>query len=67
MEATANNYEIIHTLNQGCSCITLRGRCNNQQHRCDIAWFHATNHLYHGFSELNCYTTSHFPFGCLTV
>jgi hypothetical protein len=29
--------------------ITLREPCNNQQPRCDIAWFHVINHLYHGF------------------
>jgi hypothetical protein len=29
--------------------ITLRQPCNNQRHRCDIAWLHVTNHLYHGF------------------
>ena len=23
--------------------------CNNQRPRCDIAWLHVTNHLYHGF------------------
>ena len=33
----------------GCNFITLRELCNNQQLRCDIAWLHVTNHLYHGF------------------
>ena len=32
-----------------CSFITLRVPCNNQRPRCDIAWRHATNYLYHGF------------------
>jgi len=27
--------------------ITLREPCNNQQPRCDIAWLHVANHLYH--------------------
>ena len=45
MQATAKNYEIIqrryeilHTLNLGCSFITLRGPYNNQAPRCDITW-----------------------------
>ena len=42
-------YEIVHTLNMDCSFITLREPCNNQRPRCDIAWLHITNHLYHGF------------------
>ena len=42
-------YEILHTLNLGCSFIVLRELCNNQRPRCDIAWLHVTNHLYHGF------------------
>jgi hypothetical protein len=37
-------YKILHTLNLGCSCITLRQPCNNQRPKSDIA-----NHLYHGF------------------
>ena len=57
MQATAKNfeitdadlYEILHTLNLDCSFITLREPCNNQRPRCDIAWLHVTNHLYHGF------------------
>ena len=39
---------MLHTLNLGCNCITLREPCNNQQTRCDIAWLHVTDHLYHG-------------------
>ena len=49
---TINNtprYEIGHPLNIGCSFVTLREPCNNQQPRCDITWLHFTNHLYHGF------------------
>ena len=49
---TMNNtcrYEILHTLNLGCTFITLREPCNNQRLRCDIAWLHVTNHIYHGF------------------
>ena len=42
-------YEILHTLNMHCSFITVREPCNSQRPRCDIAWFHVTNHLYHGF------------------
>jgi hypothetical protein len=42
-------YEILYTLNMGCSFITLREPCNNLGHRYDIAWLHATNHLYHDF------------------
>ena len=56
MQATAkellNNtcrYEILHVLNLGCSVITSREPCNNQQPRCDIVWPHVTNHLYHRF------------------
>ena len=30
------------------SFITLREPCNNQRPRCQIAWLHVTNHLYHG-------------------
>ena len=41
--------EILHTLNRGCSFITRRESFNNQLPRCDSAWLHATNHLYHGF------------------
>ena len=40
-------YQILHTLNLGCCFITLREPCNNQRPRCDIAWLHVTNHLYH--------------------
>ena len=39
---TINNtrrYEIGHTLNIGCSFVTLREPCNNQRPRCDIACF----------------------------
>jgi len=35
---------MLHTLNMGCSFITLRQECNNQRPRCDIAWLHVTNH-----------------------
>ena len=41
----------IAQLNLGCCFIILREPCNNQRVRCDIAWFHVTNHLYHGFSN----------------
>ena len=41
-----HRYEILHTLNLGCSFITLRELCNNQRHRCDIAWLRVTNHLH---------------------
>jgi hypothetical protein len=44
-------YERLHTLNLGCSFITLREPCNNQWPRCDIAWLHVTNHLYQGFQS----------------
>jgi hypothetical protein len=40
--------DIAH-LKSGCNFIALRDLCNNQQPRCDIAWLHVTNHLYHGF------------------
>ena len=43
----------MHTLNLGCSFITLRKSCNNQRPRCNIAWLHVTNYLYHGFPELD--------------
>ena len=43
-----HRYEILHTLNLGCYFITLKEPCNNQRPRCDIAWLHITNHLYHG-------------------
>jgi len=36
-------------LNLGCSFITLWETCFNHRPRCDIAWLHVTNHLYHGF------------------
>ena len=42
-------YEILHTLNMGSSFVTLRQPCNNLGPRCDIAWLHVTNHLYHDF------------------
>ena len=38
-----------YSLSLGCSSISLRELCNNQQPRCDIAWLHATNYLYHVF------------------
>ena len=47
-----HKYEILYTLNLGCSFITLRELCNNQRPRCDIAWLHVTNQLYHSFPEL---------------
>jgi hypothetical protein len=34
-------YKILHTLNLGCSFITFREACNDQRHRCDIAWFNS--------------------------
>ena len=39
---------MLHTLNMGCSFITLRQQCNNQRPRCDNAWLHVT-----WFSGLN--------------
>jgi len=42
-------YEILHTLNLGCSFITLRELYNYQRPRHDFAWLHVTNYLYHGF------------------
>ena len=42
-------YEILHSLNLGCSFITLREPCNNQRSICAIAWLYVTNHLHHGF------------------
>ena len=33
----------MHILNLGCSCITLRELCINQQPRCDIAGLHVSN------------------------
>jgi hypothetical protein len=51
MYATAkelySRYKILHTLNLGCSFITLKKQCKNQLSRSDIAWLHVTNHLYH--------------------
>ena len=44
-----HRYEILHTLNLDCSFITVTEPCINQRSRCDIAWLHVTNHLYHGF------------------
>ena len=51
MYATAKNYEIIHadTRYLRCSFITPRESCNNQRHRCVIAWLHDTNYLNRGF------------------
>ena len=55
MSATVKNYGI--QLSRYCtlsiwavvlSFITLREPCNNQRPRCEIAWLHVTNHLYHG-------------------
>jgi hypothetical protein len=48
-------YEILHTLNLGCSFITIREPCNNQRLRCDIEWLHVANHLYHVHVMLMCY------------
>ena len=42
----------MHTLNLGCSFITLRDTYNNQRPRCKIAWLHYANH---------------FTFDCLTL
>jgi hypothetical protein len=42
----------VHVVDIQVQCIrsaTLREPCNNQRPRCDIAWLHATNHIYHGF------------------
>ena len=39
-ESKTHRYEILHTLNLGCSFITLREQCNNQRSRCDIACLH---------------------------
>jgi len=41
----------LHTLNLGYSFITHREPCNSQPPRCDIAWFHVTNHLFSGIPE----------------
>ena len=41
----------MHTLNLGCSFITFRELSNNQRPRCDIAWVHVTNHLYHLYAS----------------
>ena len=50
----------LHTLNLGCSCITLREPCNNQQSRCGIAWLHAQiMYTTHTFSELNVKQSNH--------
>ena len=46
---STHRYEILYTLNLGCSFITLREPCNNQLPRCDIALLHVKKHLYHGF------------------
>ena len=56
----------MHTLNLGCSFITLREPFNNQLPRFDIAWLHVTNQLYH---SLPSYTVkqSHFAVDYLTV
>jgi hypothetical protein len=43
----------LRTLNPGCGLITPREPCNNQRPRCDIAWLHDTNHLYHSLN-LGC-------------
>jgi hypothetical protein len=48
----------LHTLNEGCSIITLREPSNNQRPRCDIARLHVTNHLYHGFPRVKQSNTS---------
>jgi hypothetical protein len=37
----------------GCSFITPSEPCNNKRPRCDIAWPHITNHLYHGCLTFN--------------
>ena len=38
-------YNWMHTLNLGCSFITLREPCINQRPICDIGWLHVTNHF----------------------
>ena len=43
-----SNYHAF-TTSPGCSFITLRELCSNQRPRCDIAWLHVINHLYHSF------------------
>jgi len=43
----------LHTLNLGCSIITLREQCNNQRPRCDIVWLDVTNHLFHDFPSIS--------------
>jgi hypothetical protein len=48
LRTNTRRYEILHTLNLGCSFIILREPCNNQRLRCDIAWLHVINYLYHG-------------------
>ena len=59
-------YEILHTLNLGCSFITYREPCNHssQPPRCDIAWLHATNHLFSGIPEKTFYTYYIFHIKC---
>ena len=45
-----SRYEILHVhLKSGMLFYYSQWEpCNNQRPRCDIAWLHATNHLYHG-------------------
>ena len=57
----------MYALNLGISFITLREPCNNQRPRCDIAWLHVINYLYHhltlktnGFTNDDCHTSMHF-------
>ena len=58
---------MLHTLNLGCNFITLREPCNNQQTRCDIAWLHVTDHLYHGLQTETVKNNITLWFDCLIV
>jgi len=45
-----HRYEILHTLNLGCSFITFREPCNNLRFRYAITTcLHSTNYLYRAF------------------
>ena len=49
---TQIKYEILYTLNLGCSFTTLREPCNNQRSRCDIAFLYYKSFIPR-FYELN--------------
>jgi hypothetical protein len=49
-KCNTRRYEILHTLNMGCSVITPS---NNKRPRCDIAWPHITNQLCYGCLTYN--------------